>query len=133
MQTGRTSKCCDSKLFRTWLNDVGSNTTQVVGNGVIAQQFKRARHLGIREETQNQRINPERFGPPLPRHTFAALKKTCRKLGVSFWDYLGHRMAGANSIPWLPHLMEQRPSPKVSALLLRGYLLPNGYQREVVL
>jgi len=26
------------------------------------------------------------------RDTFASLKKTCRKLGVSFWDYLNDRI-----------------------------------------
>jgi len=27
------------------------------------------------------------------RDDFASLKKTCRKLGISFWDYLGDRTA----------------------------------------
>lgn len=42
------------------------------------------------------------------RDTFASLKKTCRKLGVRFWEYLNDRVSGANSIPWLPDLMRQR-------------------------
>jgi hypothetical protein len=42
------------------------------------------------------------------RDTFASLKKTCRKLGVGFWDYLKDRVAGINSIPWLPDLMRQQ-------------------------
>jgi len=42
------------------------------------------------------------------RDTFASLKKTCRKLGVGFWEYLKDRVSGLNSIPWLPDLMEQR-------------------------
>ena len=42
------------------------------------------------------------------RDTFASLKKTCRKLGIGFWHYLKDRIAGTNSIPWLPHLIEQR-------------------------
>lgn len=36
------------------------------------------------------------------RDTFASLKKTCRKLGTSFWTYLGDRLTGAGTIPWLP-------------------------------
>lgn len=42
------------------------------------------------------------------RDTFASLKKTCRKLGVGFWEYLKDRVSGRNSIPWLPDLMRQR-------------------------
>ncbi|MFC1835898.1 hypothetical protein ACFL2Q_14470 [Thermodesulfobacteriota bacterium] len=38
----------------------------------------------------------------------ASVKKTCRKLGVGFWDYLNDRVSGVNSIPWLPDLMKQR-------------------------
>jgi hypothetical protein len=39
------------------------------------------------------------------RDTFASLKKTCRKLGVGFWDYLKDRVSHINSIPWLPDLV----------------------------
>ena len=42
------------------------------------------------------------------RDTFASLKKTCRKLGVAFWDYLGDRLVRDNRIPWLPDLIRQR-------------------------
>lgn len=42
------------------------------------------------------------------RDTFASLKKTCRKLGVGFWEYLKDRVSGRNSVPWLPDLMRQR-------------------------
>jgi hypothetical protein len=40
------------------------------------------------------------------RDTFASLKKTCRKLRVSFWDYLADRVHGENRIPRLPDLIE---------------------------
>jgi hypothetical protein len=36
------------------------------------------------------------------RDTFASLKKTCRKLGISFWQYLRDRLSHANRIPPLP-------------------------------
>lgn len=42
------------------------------------------------------------------RDTFASLKKTCRKLGVSFWAYLNDRITSAGQIPPLPELMRQR-------------------------
>ncbi len=44
------------------------------------------------------------------RDAFLGLAKTCAKLGVSFWDYLGHRLSvvGATSIPALPDLVRQR-------------------------
>ncbi|MCP4990339.1 MAG: transposase, partial [Colwellia sp.] len=42
------------------------------------------------------------------RDTFTSLKKTCRKLGVSFWDYLNDRIGRSDSIPQLEQLMRQR-------------------------
>ena len=42
------------------------------------------------------------------RDTFASLKKTCRKLGISFWDYLCDRLSGADTIPPLPEIVSQR-------------------------
>jgi hypothetical protein len=41
------------------------------------------------------------------RDTFVSLKKTCRKLGVSFWRYLQDRIRGAREIHALPELMRQ--------------------------
>jgi hypothetical protein len=41
------------------------------------------------------------------RDTFISLKKTCRKLGVSFWRYLQDRIRGAHQILALPDLMRQ--------------------------
>jgi hypothetical protein len=42
------------------------------------------------------------------RDTFASLKKTCRKLGVCFWDYLLDRIRGLGKIPLLADLIRQR-------------------------
>lgn len=42
------------------------------------------------------------------RDTFSSLKKTCRKLGVSFWAYLHDRLAKENKIPPLPDLIRAR-------------------------
>jgi hypothetical protein len=44
------------------------------------------------------------------RDTFLSLLKTCTKLGVSFWDYLGARLKipKADAVPWLPDLIQQR-------------------------
>ena len=39
------------------------------------------------------------------RDTFVSLKKTCRKLGISFWDYLLDRVSGNYVIPQLPDLI----------------------------
>ena len=41
------------------------------------------------------------------RDTFASLKKTCRKLGISFWSYLIDRVSCSNHIPSLPHIVSQ--------------------------
>ncbi|WP_299070926.1 transposase, partial [Accumulibacter sp.] len=42
------------------------------------------------------------------RDTFASLKKTCRKLGGSFWAYLTDRLTAAGKVPPLGDLMRQR-------------------------
>lgn len=55
------------------------------------------------------------------RDTFASLKKTCRKLTVSFWDYLGDRLAGNGSILSLPKLMEDKAAMNIlTPTRLRG-------------
>jgi hypothetical protein len=41
------------------------------------------------------------------RDTFLSLKKTCRKLGVSFWQYLQDRIRGVHEILSLPDLVRQ--------------------------
>lgn len=42
------------------------------------------------------------------RDTFSSLKKTCRKLGISFWRYLIDRISCSDQIPSLPHIIGQR-------------------------
>ena len=42
------------------------------------------------------------------RDTFTSLKKTCRKLKISFWQYLQDRVSGLNRIPSLAVIIEER-------------------------
>ncbi len=42
------------------------------------------------------------------RDTFLSLKKTCRKLGISFWEYLTDRLQNLNHIPPLSLIMQQK-------------------------
>jgi len=42
------------------------------------------------------------------RDGFASLKKTCRKLGISFWNYLGDRIEQHGEIPPLPDIIRER-------------------------
>ena len=42
------------------------------------------------------------------RDGFASLKKTCRKLGISFWDYLGDRIGRHGNIAPLPDIIRER-------------------------
>jgi Transposase IS66 family len=42
------------------------------------------------------------------RDTFVSLMKTCRKLGISFWEYLRDRLRGRGQIPRLAELIRQR-------------------------
>ncbi|MBO0743359.1 MAG: transposase [Hyphomicrobiaceae bacterium] len=47
------------------------------------------------------------------RDAFLGLMKTCRKLGLSFWDYLGARLGavGSPAVPYLPDLVSARGVP----------------------
>ena len=45
------------------------------------------------------------------RDTFASLKKTCRKHGLSFWEYLKDRVSGQNAIPSLGDLIRRAATP----------------------
>ena len=47
------------------------------------------------------------------RNAFLGLMKTCQKLGVAFWDYLGTRLTIPDqlAIPYLPDLVRTRCSP----------------------
>ncbi len=42
------------------------------------------------------------------RDTFASLKKTCRKLGISFWNYLNDRIESHGAIPLLQDTVRER-------------------------
>jgi hypothetical protein len=50
------------------------------------------------------------------RDTFASLKKTCRKLAVSFWNYLKDRLRGLGTVPRLADLIRQRAAEARSAV-----------------
>ncbi|UUZ64204.1 hypothetical protein LP417_02920 [Polaromonas sp. P1-6] len=49
------------------------------------------------------------------RDTFASLKKTCHKLGVSFWLYLLDRVSLSNAIPPLPTLIRNAAAAAAAA------------------
>ncbi len=46
----------------------------------------------------------------MARDTFTSLKKTCRKLGISFWQYLLDRLYRKKQIPYLPSLLYAMPT-----------------------
>jgi uncharacterized small protein (DUF1192 family) len=50
------------------------------------------------------------------RDTFSSLKKTCRKNGISFWEYLQDRLRGTERIPPLAEWIFEQPSPPSLAL-----------------
>lgn len=45
------------------------------------------------------------------RDAFASLKKTCRKHGLSFWNYLGDRIRNVGEIPPLAEMVRERLLP----------------------
>jgi len=69
-----------------------------LSEGDIREQVKRRKISGGTRSEDGRR----------GRDTFASLKKTCRKLGVSFWNYLDDRLRGQGRIPTLPSLIEAR-------------------------
>ena len=48
------------------------------------------------------------------RDTFASLKKTCRKLGIRFWDYLQDRVRGLGEVARLADLIRQRVAEAIA-------------------
>ncbi len=68
-------------------------------NDIRAMVTRRKLSGGTRSETGKQ-----------ARDTFIGLMKTCRKLRISFWHYLGDRLQvpGASPVPSLPGLVRQR-------------------------
>ena len=50
------------------------------------------------------------------RDTFTGLKKTCRKLAYSFWQYLLSRLQGKGSVPYLPDVIRSRATAEAEIL-----------------
>ncbi|NTV59217.1 MAG: transposase [Deltaproteobacteria bacterium] len=66
--------------------------------GDIREYVKKRKISGGTRSTPGQRC----------RDTFASLKKTCRKLGITFWDYLNDRASKSNLIPPLSQRIRER-------------------------
>jgi len=67
----------------------------------------------IREYVKKRKISGSTRSPSgrMARDTFASLKKTCRKNGISFWEYLKARAKNCyDAVPWLPDLIAVRAS-----------------------
>lgn len=65
---------------------------------------------GIREYVKRRKISggTRSEAGRRSRDTFTSLKKTCRKLGISFWEYLKDRLAKTQLIPKLAQLIRNR-------------------------
>ena len=63
----------------------------------------------IREYVKKRKISGSTRSDPgrQCRDTFTSLKKTARKLGLSFWEYLNDRISSENHIPSLGELIRQ--------------------------
>jgi hypothetical protein len=64
----------------------------------------------IREYVKRRKISGGTRSDPgrKARDTFASLKKTCRKLGISFWEFLQDRLSGQNTISRLDDCIRQK-------------------------
>jgi hypothetical protein len=67
----------------------------------------------IRDYVKKRKISPTTRSEAgrRARDTFLSLKKTCQKLGLSFWQYLRDRVALKNQIPPLPQLVRVAAQP----------------------
>jgi hypothetical protein len=78
----------------------------------------------IREYVKKRKISGGTRSPDgrRCRDTFASLKKTCRKLGVNFWNYLQDRIRGLGQVTRLADRIRQRatlkPALPVEAVLV---------------
>jgi hypothetical protein len=81
-----------------------------------------ARESDIREYVKRRKVSggTRSEAGRRSRDTFASLKKTCRKLGVRFWEYLHDRVRGWGRVPRLADLIRQQAeeaaAPKVAAV-----------------
>src|SRR4051794_27373027 len=68
--------------------------------------------LGERRFVTKRKISGDSAAGKQARDTFLSLLKTCSKLAISFWDYLGARLKipDADRVPWLPDLIRQNVS-----------------------
>jgi hypothetical protein len=66
-----------------------------VSENAIREYVKRRKISGCTRSDSGRRA----------RDTFTSLKKTCRKLGISFWKYLIDRIKNIGNIPQLPDLI----------------------------
>jgi hypothetical protein len=66
----------------------------------------------IRDEVKKRKISAGTRSPNgrLSRNTFLSLKKTCKKLGISFYKYLLARFSNETNIPYLPDLIYMKLS-----------------------
>jgi hypothetical protein len=101
-----------SKVLNAALNRLANNKTELLlvlnrpdvplhnnlSEGDIREYVKKRKISGSTRSDAGRRC----------RDTFASLKKTCRKLGVSFWAYLYDRVSKASKIAPLPELIRAR-------------------------
>jgi hypothetical protein len=69
------------------------------------------------------------------RDTFASLKKTCRKLGVNFWEYLKDRVSGKGSVPRLASILCEKVAEaarKAASVLSAGPAEPSATEEAAV-
>jgi hypothetical protein len=66
----------------------------------------------IRDEVKKRKISAGTRSPNgrLSRNTFLSLKKTCKKLGISFYKYLLARFSNDTEVPYLPDLIAMKLS-----------------------
>ncbi|MDN5850554.1 MAG: transposase [Nitrococcus sp.] len=107
-QTLCTTKTCFAKLNEALvrLHRNGAELLRVLDYPQIALNNNLAER-DIREYVKKRKISGSTRSQAgrRCRDTFASLKKTCRKQGISFWQYLLDRLKATESTPWLPDMI----------------------------
>jgi hypothetical protein len=90
-----TEEPCAIKVARTVLKASGGGDPVAEPDNDIRDYVKRRKISATTRSEAGRKA----------RDTFLSLKKTCQKLGLSFWQYLQDRVSQTNAIPPLPSLI----------------------------
>lgn len=115
LQFDNISICQTDEEWQAYLKQLG--ITSQSGVKLVTEFHSNAAEADIREYVTRRKISggTRHDDGRRARDTFTGLKKTCRKLAYSFWQYLISRLKGDKSIPYLPDAIRAKTASKNEA------------------